>query len=480
MKKKSKHIVTIIFALSISIACNAENVSSGLHQNVINNQTSQTNQNATLSAQQTASLQQETEAAKNRTAAESERLRLERKTQSDQAIIGSKGRSDSTMQSVNQITTDKSNQYHGNVNNYNENGSAYDQAQSGEKKADSGKEVGMAVGGAMVVGGGALIAAGIPETGFWPTAPMGQAMIVAGAILVVMGGAELAQSALDGDASDQAKRSQNALKPVSLTDPISGNYDSNGNKKDTYTDPGSNTNNNDTGRTDTKTNNIVTNGNGTNGTDTGAGGSSSIIQGPGLAETKMANELAKYGIAFDKDTKKITLANGQTFTIDDVRKGKMPTADLQAGYDKAAASAQDIAAREIASLGGNSGGTSLSGARGLASASDKSSMAGVAAGLKDGASGNGSGGLGSVGAGADSNSAEVAGGAKVTGKKALDAAALANAKLLAGKVAGLSTNYNGEPIGVSSDSIFEMVKRRYEMKEKENTFITDLLTVTTN
>jgi hypothetical protein len=479
MKKKFNPLLIIGFILAISTNSNAENVSSGLQQNVTNNQTSQNTQSATLNAQQTASLQQETDAAKTRTAAESERLRQERQKQADQAVLSSGGRSDSTMQNVNQITTDKTNQYHGNVNDYNENGSAYDQAQSGQQKADSGKEIGMAVGGAMVVGGGALIYAGIPVEGFWPTAPAGQAMIIAGSILVVMGGMELAQSAIDSGASDQAKRSQNALKPVSLTDPIIGTYDSNGNKKDTYTDPGSNTNNNGTGRTDTKTNNIAASGNGTNGTDTGAGGSSSIIQGPGQAETKMANELAKYGITFDKDTKKVTLANGQSFTLDDVKKGEMPTADLQAGYNKAAASAQDIASREIASLGGNNGGSSsLGGARGLAS--DKSSMAGVAAALKDGAAGNGSGNLAGVAAGPDSNSAEVAGGNKAGGKKALDAAALANAKLLAGKVAGLSTNYNGEPIGVSSDSIFEMVKRRYEMKEKENTFITDLLTVTTN
>lgn len=38
-------------------------------------------------------------------------------------------------------------------------------------------------------------------------------------------------------------------------------------------------------------------------------------------------------------------------------------------------------------------------------------------------------------------------------------------------VAGLTKNFNGDPIGVAADSIFQMMTRRYKLKEKQNTFI---------
>lgn len=45
------------------------------------------------------------------------------------------------------------------------------------------------------------------------------------------------------------------------------------------------------------------------------------------------------------------------------------------------------------------------------------------------------------------------------------------------QVAGMSKDFNGEPIGVAADSIFAMMNRRYILKEKQNAFIneTDLL-----
>lgn len=45
------------------------------------------------------------------------------------------------------------------------------------------------------------------------------------------------------------------------------------------------------------------------------------------------------------------------------------------------------------------------------------------------------------------------------------------------QVAGMSKDFNGEPIGVAADSIFEMMNRRYILKDKQNAFIneTDLL-----
>jgi len=38
-------------------------------------------------------------------------------------------------------------------------------------------------------------------------------------------------------------------------------------------------------------------------------------------------------------------------------------------------------------------------------------------------------------------------------------------------VAGLTKNFNGDPIGVSADSIFQMMTRRYKLKERQNSFI---------
>lgn len=41
------------------------------------------------------------------------------------------------------------------------------------------------------------------------------------------------------------------------------------------------------------------------------------------------------------------------------------------------------------------------------------------------------------------------------------------------QVAGMQKNYNGEPIGVSGDSIFKMMTRRYKVKENQSTFLDD-------
>ena len=35
---------------------------------------------------------------------------------------------------------------------------------------------------------------------------------------------------------------------------------------------------------------------------------------------------------------------------------------------------------------------------------------------------------------------------------------------------GLTKNFNGDPIGVASDSIFEMMSRRYNLKNTQKTF----------
>ncbi|MGE0632195.1 MAG: hypothetical protein AB7O96_07285 [Pseudobdellovibrionaceae bacterium] len=46
----------------------------------------------------------------------------------------------------------------------------------------------------------------------------------------------------------------------------------------------------------------------------------------------------------------------------------------------------------------------------------------------------------------------------------------------AASVAGLTKDFNGEPIGVAGDSIFDMIARRYQRKDKQDFFIQDVTT----
>ena len=70
------------------------------------------------------------------------------------------------------------------------------------------------------------------------------------------------------------------------------------------------------------------------------------------------------------------------------------------------------------------------------------------------------------------SSSDTTGGAGTTGRSARKTATDASAS-----VAGLSKNLNGEPIGVAGDNIFSMIKRRYQLKESQDSFIenSDLL-----
>jgi hypothetical protein len=371
----------------------------------------------------------------------------------------------SSNSNTNSATNRDSNQYHGNSTNYNDNGSAYQQADKGEKKANSDATTAAATGGVMIVGGGAMIQAGADAS------PVGTALIAAGVILVGMGGMEIMQSIEDKKAAKQAQKSKSELKsgfnPYDYTN-------NNGNDPTTpFPDNNSNDSSDKTNSTTNKTG--LVNNNNTNGTDSGTRSIASITPGDTDPREKMANELSKYGIGFDKKTDKITLPDGQTITLDDIRKGKMPNEELQSAYNKAAATAQDLAANETSGSNSLAGGdSSANGLKGVGKGD--SSLSKIAGGLKDGAA-DGASGSGVMSPVGTTDSAAVGG--KVNLKTAAELAALAaKNKALASKVAGLSTNYNGEPIGVASDSIFEMIKRRYETKDKENSFITDLLTTT--
>jgi len=78
-----------------------------------------------------------------------------------------------------------------------------------------------------------------------------------------------------------------------------------------------------------------------------------------------------------------------------------------------------------------------------------------------GGAGGGSGGLAAAG---DYNAGLGAGAGGGAGKLNRDPA----------QVAGMQKNFNGEPIGVAADSIFLMMKRRYKVKEGQDSFFTDM------
>jgi hypothetical protein len=371
---------------------------------------------------------------------------------------------------INSTISNSANQYHGTTATNLDNGSAYQQAQDGQKKADSGAAIGKAVGGAMIAGGGALIATGVAST------PVGTPLIAAGAMLVLQGGMELMQAKEDKNASDQAKKSQLGLLPTSFKDNL-GNDIATGDRGviNSYPDPNSDLNANNIGTT---TKSFMNSANGTNANN-GTGSSTSLLPDANQIDTKMANELGKYGIIYDKQSKKVTLPDGQSFTVNDLRSGKMPNSELQSAYKQATATAQDIAAKTAGASGFGTGASGSGSARSPAS-DGTPSLSKIAGGLKDGSNGSTGGGVGT-----DPYNTEFPPPPELNKlglKNAAEAAALlaANAKRLNSKVAGLSTNYNGEPIGVASDSIFEMVKHRYEMKNKEHSFITELLAITTN
>ncbi len=68
-----------------------------------------------------------------------------------------------------------------------------------------------------------------------------------------------------------------------------------------------------------------------------------------------------------------------------------------------------------------------------------------------------------------------AGGYDSENQNASLSAARANGKIAsrdpAAQVHGLSKNFNGDPIGVAADSIFDMMSRRYQLKTSQKTFI---------
>lgn len=81
------------------------------------------------------------------------------------------------------------------------------------------------------------------------------------------------------------------------------------------------------------------------------------------------------------------------------------------------------------------------------------------------------GGYGAGGSGGDTAATDPS----AAGSMGLDKASIQ--REVASAVVGMSKNYNGNPIGVSVDSIFLMMTRRYKLKERQNNFFdeTELL-----
>lgn len=82
-------------------------------------------------------------------------------------------------------------------------------------------------------------------------------------------------------------------------------------------------------------------------------------------------------------------------------------------------------------------------------------------GYEEGGGGGGAGVSGD-GSGSDDGSSAYAGGGRGLGKTGLERDP--------SSLAGMSKNYNGEPIGVAADSIFLMMSRRYKVKESQESF----------
>jgi len=193
-------------------------------------------------------------------------------------------------------------------------------------------------------------------------------------------------------------------------------------------------------------------------TDIGLGGSGydpsiaeKIKQDPELkAGTDFAASVAqgKGGFTYDPKTNTVTTAKGTKIKGSDLGNSSALAA---AGVPKAAidlmnASQADALAKakeKIDKLGLNKLNTN------------------VVAG-EESSGGGGSGGSGSSGAGGDA--------AGYAGARAGAGSGLGIDRDPA-QIAGMQKNYNGEPIGVSGDSIFKMMTRRYKVKESQSTFL---------
>lgn len=225
----------------------------------------------------------------------------------------------------------------------------------------------------------------------------------------------------------------------------------------------------------------------TPGADNGAG---NTIPNAFNEYDKMMDGLKKAGGSFDPKTGSISF-NGQTFNPKDFQKlsdaSKIPgmteanlakIAESNAKIDKTLSSLtadpkiQSAANGDLvnAAIAAANGGANGLGGKG---SGPGGSLAGI-----DGESAAGGVVLDSLGGGG----AAGAGGMFGDGDGMGDGKNGANRKLKSGRagrvpagVAGKKRMFNGEPIGVSGDSIFEMMNRRYQVKTQQNSFLDPVL-----
>lgn len=155
----------------------------------------------------------------------------------------------------------------------------------------------------------------------------------------------------------------------------------------------------------------------------------------------LTSEKGLNGIKFDSKAGKITGADGKVFKVSDF---DSPASMKAAGFsDSVIKGLMDKAAKLEAEALAKVGGVAASGFQDGGGGAPSSLSAGT--GVDDGSEKSGGGG----GRGGARNPAAGTG------------------------VAGLSKDYNGDPIGVAQDELFLMMTRRYKVKEKQDSFFSE-------
>jgi len=156
-----------------------------------------------------------------------------------------------------------------------------------------------------------------------------------------------------------------------------------------------------------------------------------------LANQELLKKMEDLGYKVDLKNGTFTTPNGNSISMSEASKGSAVESKLglpPGTYAKGMSLVEDLAKRQAATSGGGLDSSGGSGLGGLANESNS----------LDGSSGSGKKSEGNLG-------------------ERTPASTL---------VAGLTSKYNGENIGVAADDIFMMVTRRYQLKNQQDSFIT--------
>lgn len=236
--------------------------------------------------------------------------------------------------------------------------------------------------------------------------------VATGTMMAMMSAQAMMQAMNQGSTSKANRRAGNDFKSYGDLTDQSGNTNNNGE-----------TSNNGS----TTTDNSETKLNGKSISNTGP-------LPPGAQD--ILKKLEDNGFKVDLDKQTFTTPDGKSISMSDAKNGGAVESKLglpPGSYGKGMALAEDLAKRQ-----------GMSGMTG-----DSSSVAG---------------------GGGNSNISDPYDNSNASGRKsAVGSDARTPASTL---VAGLTTKYNGENIGVAADDIFLMVTRRYQLKHKQDSFIT--------